>query len=183
MNYFDIAILVPLAWGAYRGFSKGFIKTIASLAALIIGIGGAVLFAEFFSDLLKNKFGYTSEFTPVFTFAIIFIALVVAVHLLAGLLDKIIKAVALGPINRIVGSVFNIVKSAFIISVVLTLFNTIDENFEIVPKEQKEKSLLYEPVLKLSPLVFKFLKFDYFGKRDVEDGSSTGSESEDREEI
>jgi len=38
MNYFDIMIAIPLIWGIYKGFKKGFIIEIASFIALGLGI-------------------------------------------------------------------------------------------------------------------------------------------------
>ena len=46
MNYLDIIIIIPLIWGAYKGFRKGFIIEIASLIALILGIWGGINFSS-----------------------------------------------------------------------------------------------------------------------------------------
>ena len=37
MNYIDIVILLFLLYGAFRGFSKGLIIEVATLAGLILG--------------------------------------------------------------------------------------------------------------------------------------------------
>ena len=38
MNYIDIVILLFLLYGAFRGFSKGLIIEVATLAGLILGV-------------------------------------------------------------------------------------------------------------------------------------------------
>jgi len=45
MNYIDIIILAVLAWALFRGFKNGLFIEIASIAALILGIWGAIRFS------------------------------------------------------------------------------------------------------------------------------------------
>ena len=45
MNYFDIIFVIPLLWGAYKGFSKGFVLEIASFVALGLGVWGGLKFS------------------------------------------------------------------------------------------------------------------------------------------
>ena len=52
MHYIDIVILIPLLWGAYRGFMKGFIVSISTFLALILGVYGAINFSDFVSKFL-----------------------------------------------------------------------------------------------------------------------------------
>jgi len=56
MNYFDIIIIAPLLWGAYKGFKKGFIIEIASLIALFFGIYGGIKFSSISANYLGNLF-------------------------------------------------------------------------------------------------------------------------------
>jgi membrane protein required for colicin V production len=54
MNYLDIILAIPLLWGLYKGVSKGIIKELASLVALIVGIYGAVHFADSIQGQLEK---------------------------------------------------------------------------------------------------------------------------------
>ncbi|NOZ46293.1 MAG: CvpA family protein [Chlorobi bacterium] len=160
MNVIDLIIVIPLAWSAYKGFSKGLIVSIASLLALLLGVYGAIKFSDITSGYLIQNFDFSSQYLPIISFAITFILIVVAVHLLARVLDKIVKAVALGFINRISGALFGIIKTAFILSVILTLINKFDEKTGVISPELKESSLLYIPLTGFAPLVFPYLDFE-----------------------
>ena len=79
MNYLDIILAIPLLWGLYKGVSKGIVKELAALLALIAGIYGAVHFADNIHPYLKEQFAIESSFVPIVSFTITFIVIVLAV--------------------------------------------------------------------------------------------------------
>ncbi len=156
---FDIIFLVIFIWASYKGFSKGLVFQLATLTALVIGIFGAVKFSEYLTPVLIERFNMGGEYLPLFSFAIIFLAIIVLVHFIGRLLEKIIEAVALGFINRLSGAIFSSVKAAFLISIVLVIFNTIESHSPFLPKAQINQSIMYKPLSRLAPLVFPYLNF------------------------
>ena len=160
MNYIDIIIAIPLIWGLYQGFSKGLIISAASLAALVLGVYGAIKFSHITSFYLINNFDLSDKYLPIIAFAVTFVAIVVLVHMLAKMLDKLVKAVALGFVNRITGMAFNVIKYAFLISIVIGIFEGFDKKMNFIPKDMKEQSLLYEPLSAIAPIIFPYLNFE-----------------------
>ena len=158
MNYFDIVIGIILLVGIIKGFKNGLVIELASLAALVLGVFGAVKFSSLTEAWLSQHF--SSNYIGIIAFLITFAAIVVGVHLIAKAVDKLVKAVALGTVNRILGAAFSLLKYGFILSILLAVFNSIDRNFNIVPQETKESSILYRPLSELAPKVFPYLKFD-----------------------
>ncbi|MBN1187750.1 MAG: CvpA family protein [Bacteroidales bacterium] len=160
MNYFDIIFIILIAWSAWRGFSKGFVFQVITLTALVLGIYGAVKFSPVLCKFMSIKFHMTSEFLPLIAFAITFILIVIILHIVGRLIEKLIKAVALSFANKIAGVVFSIAKALFIISIILTGINHVNESAQLISKEKIEKSLLYEPISKIAPAIFPYLHFD-----------------------
>jgi len=160
MNYLDIILAIPLLWAVYRGFTKGLVIEVASLAALILGIWGAIRFSWFTADWLTRQWEWSSPSLPVVSFAITFLAIVMAVHLVARLVDKLVRAVALGPFNRILGVVFGVAKMGFILSIVLVIVNAIDRSARFIPEKDREESVLYGPVSSFAPALFPYLNFE-----------------------
>ena len=146
MNYFDIIIIIPLIWGAYKGFRKGFIIEIASLIALALGVWGGIKFSAISAKYLSEVFDISEKIMPLISFAVTFILIVIAVFMLARMLQKIIKMVALGLVNKIAGALFGALKFILIISVGLSLINTVDAQIRFIEPEMKESSLLYKPI-------------------------------------
>jgi len=157
MNYFDLIFAIPLLWGAYKGFSKGLIISVASLVALLIGIYGAIHFSGFIGSLISENVEVQDNYLPLIAFSITFVAIVVGIHFIAKLLSKLVEAIALGWLNTIAGIIFGVLKTAFIISVFIFIFEKVDSNNTFIPKEIKEESLLYQPIKQLSPTVFPSL--------------------------
>lgn len=168
MNYFDAIFAIVFIWSIYRGLTKGFVIMVATLAALLLGIWGAVHFSSITSDLLYRYLHLQTQYLSLISFALTFILIVIAVHLLARVIDKLLKAVALGFVNRLAGMVFGILKTALIISIILVVVNNIDKRVPFIPEEHKQGSLLYEPLSRLAPAIFPFLNFNQIRER-IED--------------
>lgn len=168
MNYLDIVLSIPLLWGLYKGLKRGIIKELTTLLALILGIYGAVHFSEQLQATLQANISIDDSLLPIISFATSFIMIVLLVKSIGLLLDKIIKMVALGMISRLLGGFFGMLKTAFIISAILLVFNTLDYQLELIPKEQKKNSLLHRPISEMVPLII----------RDIEDGNSLIEEAE-----
>ena len=158
MNYLDIILTIPLLWGLYKGIIKGVVKELAALIAVIAGIYGAVHFADNVHPYLKEQFAVESSFLPIISFAITFIVIVMAVKLIGFIVDKIINAVALGIISRLLGGIFGVLKTAFIISALLLIINTFDYYLKLMPKEQKKQSILYKPISNIIPSIMPNVK-------------------------
>jgi membrane protein required for colicin V production len=171
LNYFDLIFAILLLWSAYRGITKGFLIMAASLAALVLGVWGAIRFSDFTATLLIQNLDLQSKYTALIAFAITFIAIVIGVHLLARTLDKLVKAVALSFVNKLAGLLFAVLKTAFLISIVLVILNSIDRRAPFIPREHKENSLLYSPLSKLAPVIFPYLDFEDIKSRINRSGS------------
>ena len=159
MNYIDLILGILLILAAFRGFSKGFVAEVASLAALILGVWGAIHFSHFTANFIVETFDYHSKHLGLVSFLVTFLVIVVLVHLVGKAVETIVSAVALGFVNRLAGILFGVIKSALILSVLLLIFDEVDENVHILPKDVKEDSQMYEPVKNLVPTILPFLDF------------------------
>ena len=169
---FDILFIFIFLWAAYKGFSKGFILQAATLAALILGIWGSIKFSGYVAAVIMEKMGRHGEFVPLVSFAITFIGIVIGIHFLAKLIEKLLEMIALSFVNRIFGILFNLIKYAFIISAILVVINGIDRRIQFMPREQVNESRLYKPLSALAPLLFPYLHFDFTHPLDVPDEPS-----------
>lgn len=158
MNYIDLILGILLIIAAIQGFRNGFIIELASLAALVLGIWGAIKFSDFTAVFITKHTGYQSEHLSTIAFVVTFIIIVILVHFMGKMLDNIVKAIFLGFINRLAGVIFGVLKAAVILSIFLLLFDNIDENVHILPASQKANSKIYTPMKQLVPTLFPFIK-------------------------
>ena len=168
MNYFDIIFICILLWSVYTGFTKGLIIQAASLIALLLGVFGAIKFSDITSEILIKNLEFSSKYLSLISFAITFVVIVVAVHLLARILDKLVKAVALGFINRLMGVGFSIIKTAFIISIILVILNNFNKKSHFLPEDKVNESILYMPLSNFAPIIFPYLDFNSI-KEEIEE--------------
>jgi membrane protein required for colicin V production len=154
MNVFDIVIAALLIFGFVRGVMKGFFVEVASLAALIIGVYGAIHFSYFISDYLKESVSWSEEYVSLAAFAGTFVVIIVIIALLGKLLTKLANFASLGVLNKILGGVFGALKIGLILSVVFIFFGKMNNTIPFVQQETLDKSILYEPVKKIAPFIF-----------------------------
>ncbi len=158
MNVVDIVLCIPIVWGLYKGFTKGFIIEMASLIAFGLGIWGATHFSELMARILKDKLDLHSPYMPVISFSLTFLTIVVVIFLLAKLVQKFAEGMALGPFNKIAGALFSALKYALLMSVFIFILDTIEKKIPLVSLKQKEGSLLYAPLGKIAPYIIPKLE-------------------------
>jgi len=177
MNVIDLVFLILLLWAAYKGFTKGFIIQLATLAALLLGIVGAIKFSDITSGYIVKHFEISQQYLQILSFAITFIIIVILVHFLARLINKLLDAIALGIVNRILGIIFSVLKTAFIISIVLVLVNKADKAYKFIPDQTKNNSLLYNPLSNFAPMIFPYLNFNKWKQQIEEIDNNTDNET------
>ncbi|MBI4947508.1 MAG: CvpA family protein [Bacteroidetes bacterium] len=164
MNYIDIVLCVPILWGLYQGMSKGLIIEAASIVALGLAVWGAIKFSDFFAKYIQEHASLNTKYLPMISFAMIFLVTLVLVYAIAKFLERLVKAVSLGFLNKLAGGIFGMLKFGLILSIVIFILNAIEKNIQLIPAEAKQKSLLYEPVGKIAPLIIPGLKESKLGK-------------------
>ncbi|TKG93361.1 CvpA family protein [Puteibacter caeruleilacunae] len=162
MNYIDLIIGIILVIAAGRGLFKGLVYEVSSLAALILGVWGAIKFSDYTANLIIDVFNYNPKYLNIIAFIVTLLVIVWLVHVIGTIIDKLLSAVALGPLNRLLGLIFAVFKSAFFISVVILILHAVKLDDDLMSKEARRNSYLYTPVEKLAPRVFSILNIDVY---------------------
>jgi membrane protein required for colicin V production len=175
MNWLDAIIVVILILSLVMGFINGLIKEVASLAALILGVWGAIKFSTFTAGKLYDYFDMSGHYVGIIAFIVTFAIIVVIIHFVGILADKLVNAVSLGFLNRILGIVFGLLKSVLIMSVVFVVLNALDARRSFLPHETIEASRFYNPISDIAPAIFPIIgegginqSFDRFKKKPEE---------------
>lgn len=158
MNTLDIIILIPLLFGAYKGFTRGLIIEIASIVGLIAGIYCGVYFSDYAANLLQEHFELEGKILHFSAFITTFLAVIIVVHLAGKALEKVAGLVALKFANKMFGAGFGMLKWALIISVLIVIVEAIDSRFGMIPIETKQQSMLYKPIAGVTPMVIPSIK-------------------------
>jgi membrane protein required for colicin V production len=157
MNIIDIVLGALLLFGIIRGVLKGLFVEVASLVALILGVYGAIHFSYFASGFLESKVDWNEKTINIVAFAVTFVIIVLVISFAGKALTKLADFAALGILNKLLGGVFGALKIGLILSVLLIVFNKMNNTLPFMEKEDLEDSMLYQPVKSIAPMIFPSL--------------------------
>ena len=153
MNTVDIVLGIFLLYGLVRGFFRGFLTELASLVGLVAGIYGAIHFSYYAGEFLSQHVDWDIDIINLASLAITFLIIIFVVSLVGKMLTKVADFAALGIVNKLLGAIFGLLKSAFVASVIIMFFMTSNKTLEFVETETLEESVLYEPVAVIAPII------------------------------
>lgn len=155
MNVFDIIIAVILLFAAMRGFMKGLFSEVASLVAIIAGVFCAIHFSYYVEYFLNDSvLEWSHQTNKIVAFAVTFLAVVLLIIFLGKLLTKLADITSLGFLNKILGGIFAVLKSALILSVIFLFFDKFNKTIPFVSQKTLDESILYNSVRTIVPTLF-----------------------------
>ena len=109
MSALDIFVILLLGGGALIGVVRGFVQEVLSLAAWVVAVAMLKLFHE---QLWSGMTGFvgTSAGAAVLAFALLFVPSFILVKVLARTLGKRSRKSVLGPVDRVLGGGFGMLK-------------------------------------------------------------------------
>ena len=114
MTWLDYAvggvIAISIGWGMWRGL----VHEVMSLAGWVIAFLTANLFAAPVADIMPEAIR-RPELRMLIAFVLVFLCALVVTTLGAALLARIIKAVGLGGLDRLLGALFGLLRGLLII--------------------------------------------------------------------
>ncbi len=150
MSALDILLILPLAYGAWKGYSNGFVKEVAQLLGLVIALFLAFHLMNSVADWVSAKTGLNGTVAHIGAFLLIFGAVMFVVSGLVYGLNVILKITLLSIPNRIMGLVFGVLKAGVAVSVLLTMLASIG----LPEKGMVEKSKLIKHIKPLASTTY-----------------------------
>lgn len=142
MTLLDIILAIPICLFIFLGWKKGLVRSIATLAGVLLGIWASTHFSQQIAVLL----GLEVESAPIIAFIITFLAALILTYLLGRCVEVLMKAVKLSILNRTAGALLGAAEVLCLLSVLLNLIVMIDHTETIIKPAVKEKSIFYKPV-------------------------------------
>jgi membrane protein required for colicin V production len=149
MNLLDFLLLLPIVWLCIRGFGKGLIIELATLAGLALGILAAYFFADELQSLIKDYFTFNDQATRIASYIIIFILVWLVMFIIGKLVEKSVDLIAMGWLNKLLGAIVGIAKGIVLVCIILFLIEKFDPSQKVIKPHVKEKSMFYKPAMEL----------------------------------
>ena len=158
MAILDIILLLCFIPAIVTGISKGFIKQVVDLVAILAAAWAAFHFSTMMADWLSQYLTLDASILKVVSFVLVAIVVAVLLHLVGALLTKTLKALSLGFLNRLLGLVFGVLKVALILGLVILLFETLNSSLHIVKPEATADAVVYNALKDAANAIFPILK-------------------------
>jgi membrane protein required for colicin V production len=157
----DIVFLIILLIAVIQGWRRGLILAIFSVICLLLGLAAAVKLSAVVATYLGSDLQVSSRWLPVIAFVVVFLVVAILVRWLAGLLEKLIKLVLLGWLNKLGGMILYILLYISVYSVIL-FYGT---RAQIISPEAIASSRVYPWIAPWGPAVIHFIqRFIPFGQ-------------------
>ncbi len=154
----DIIILILLVIVGINGLRRGFIAQLVSIVALILGIWLSCRFGALLGGWVAEKLNASVQMMNCIAFVLIFFIVISLLILLGKLIEKTIKVLLLGWLNRLLGVIFSLVKFFIIVGLCILLVNFLNSEFGFPSNEALAKSHLFGPLSNAASAVFPYLK-------------------------
>lgn len=146
MTTLDIIILIIVSAGAIIGLFKGFIRQLATIAGLIIGLIAAKALYLSLAEKLCPTITDSMTVAQIISFVLIWLAVPLAFTLVAMLFSKAMDAISLGWINRLLGMGLGILKYIILIGLLMNVLDFVDPDNRLISGTNKKESVLYYPI-------------------------------------
>jgi len=146
MTYFDYAMLGIVALSVAISLWRGLVRELVSLVAWLIALWVAARFAVDVSAILPGSIS-SPPLRYVTAFAVSFLGTVIVLELLAFVVSKLLRAVGLGVVDRLLGAIFGLGRG-ILIAWILTLAG----GFTTLPQRDWWRDAVLAPPLQAAVL-------------------------------
>ena len=154
VNWIDIVLAIPTLYLIYKGWRHGLIREVSTLVGLLLGIWAALHLSQWTAE----QIGLEGDTALLVAFFITFVGAIVLANLLGKCIEGLFKAVKIGTLNRLAGSLLGMLKALCILAVLLNYITMIDKEEQLIKPEVKQQSMLYSPVYRTGNKLTKSIK-------------------------
>lgn len=120
MTVLDILMIAIVGFCLIRGVFRGLIKEFSSIIGVLAGYYAAYTYYGYLTKLLSKWLSNTS-YINIFSFFIIFCAVLLSISILGVILKYLLSISSLGWIDRICGAGLGLIKGILIVAILLVV--------------------------------------------------------------
>lgn len=141
----------------WNGWRQGFIVQICSLAGLALGVWLAARVGERVGLLMHLD----ERVAAAGGFVTVLLVVVLAVALAARLMRRLFRFAGFGVADIVLGIAVSMLKYLLVLSLLFSAFARLNANYGLVRERTLEDSWSYEPIRRLSDVLFPFAERMY----------------------
>lgn len=148
-NALDIAFLIAIGYGVYRGLTQGLIGSVLTVFRFALSIILALRFNAIMSRILTQSGRLDPAFTPIISFVVLFCGFMVAMFILNLVLNFFVKAAHLSSVSKITGMAL----WAFMLTLGFSFVTSLGDKGGLLTSDLKRSSVIYPIVAPLSDVM------------------------------
>lgn len=142
MEILDLIILMPLIYGAYKGYKRGFIMSLFLLLAVVVGLYAAFHFTDLIVKYGEEHFAWKSSYISPVTFLSLFLIVGAGIYFGGKVLESVIKLAKLSILNSLAGALLGLLQWTYFVGSLLLMLISFDQKENIISRETKRHSLI-----------------------------------------
>jgi membrane protein required for colicin V production len=148
----DILFFIIIFLAIIKGWRKGLILALFSFVCGLIGLAAAVKLSAVLATHMKSDLHVSSRWLPVIAFILVFVLVILIIQWAGRLLEKLVKLVLLGWLNKLGGILLFMVLYLSIYSIIL-FYGT---KSQVITKQAVEDSHFYSLIAPFGPAIIRF---------------------------
>ena len=154
MSKADIVLIIIFLIGAYSGYKDGFLMSLFSILAVMLGVLGGFKLMGLAMIYLQDQFHADKNTLPYISFFIVFIIIVILVTLIGRMIQASLDKTFLGTMDKSLGACLGIFKTAFMISVIIWIADSLRFS---PPEDWIEDSWIYPFTASIAPVISSWI--------------------------
>ena len=153
MNLIDSICLIILIYGSYKGFKNGIVSEVLSFFGILLGIFLSKTYYLSVNKYLVTVFDSTNQLVSLISVILIFTLTIILSKILSKLITKALNIMALGLLNKLIGSVFGLLKYLLILCIITFIFSKANDLFVFIEANKIEETQIFSKIQKINDYI------------------------------
>ena len=148
MNLIDSICLIILIYGSYKGFRNGIVGELLSFLGILLGIYLSKTYYPIVDEYLATIFDSTNQLVSLISVILIFSVTIILTKILSKVITKALNVMALGLLNKLIGSIFGLLKYLLILCIITFIFSEANDIFVFIETNKIEETQIFSKIQK-----------------------------------
>ena len=153
MNLIDSICLIILIYGSYKGFKNGIVGELLSFLGILLGIYLSKTYYPIVDEYLATIFDSTNQLVSLISVILIFSVTIILTKILSKVITKALNVMALGLLNKLIGSVFGLLKYLLILCIITFIFSQANDIFVFIETNKIEETQIFSKIQKINDYI------------------------------
>ena len=140
-------------YGSYKGFKNGIVGELLSFLGILLGIYLSKTYYPIVDEYLATIFDSTNQLVSLISVILIFSVTIILTKILSKVITKALNVMALGLLNKLIGSIFGLLKYLLILCIITFIFSQANDIFVFIETNKIEETQIFSKIQKINDYI------------------------------